>query len=232
MEIREEILNSLVFFYFGITFKSNTDQIIEKVLTRAYIDATNQGAFNSSSRAEEVKDKRLFRRKIMDMMKGCIEDYRHHRSEESFDKWHENTCRGIVDLSNPYGVFTYGNTQKLVNMTLKYFYLLNGFPFIAKHAFISEIHKDGEFLHVPIDRHIVDCIIKNRLVDVKGRDFTWLLKDQNKPIKELFECIRPSDYTIGWSEWNCYEKYMQVQIAIRIGINITPIDWEINKTAV
>lgn len=65
----------------------------------------------------------------------CREYFVQHNNQKiDFDEWHKNLCEDLVDdyenaFKNAFSekctnIFTYGNAQKWVNMTLKYLDLL------------------------------------------------------------------------------------------------------------
>lgn len=132
-----------------------------------------------------------------------------------FDDWHKAKCEEIINfmnnsidksntkILNKKEKFTIGQAQKLVNMTLKYLWLLNALPTGVK----------PEYLHVPIDSYIIEIAYDNK----------------NKFENTLGLEEKPKD---SWSKLSEYEEYFKIQEAIRKAIktNATnetiPIKWE------
>ena len=232
LSVNKETLDSLVYFVFGFTLDENYDFIIDCIVEKAYKDATNQGAFNTkadSSMAQLAKygnngkdgSKTILINRIM-QLEDDISD---------FDGWHEETCDKLVEVYNDNGlegVFTYGNAQKWVNMTLKYICLLNGISGDYSKEFKEQTDKIMKYLssfHVPIDSFIIDIM--------------WYYKDIRLPYKSGVENRRstnyaiPSKYVKGWSNWEKPE-YKKAIEDLRSIINkesseTEPIMWESEK---
>lgn len=64
-------------------------------------------------------------------------------SQENFDKWHKFACDKLISFSEE--ILTYGQTQKWVNMTLKYISMLD-------HKITESTY---EYYHIPIDNYIL-----------------------------------------------------------------------------
>ena len=72
-------------------------------------------------------------------------------SQEEYDSWHHARCTEIRSLYRAVGIeFHYGQSQKWLNMMIKYLYM------------IGECTFDGifEFLHVPLDNYVFDVAQK------------------------------------------------------------------------
>lgn len=99
--------------------------------------------------------------------------------------------------------FTIGQSQKWLNMTLKYLWLLNILP-------------DGlneEYLHIPVDSYII------KAVGAKKDNYQYGL--------ELERSISKS----SWSAWDNYYEYMVFQDGVKKAIkekysSLTPLEWE------
>lgn len=134
------------------------------------------------------------------------------QSSDEFNNWHSTLCETIKNLMNcPIArilkdgeVFTYGQAQKWINMTLKYFWLLDLLPTSIK----------PEYLHVPIDSYIIEAVQSPKDKIEYGLNIKTKLKS---------DC---------WSKMDDGE-YKRLQLSIRNGINelvdnddICPIEWE------
>lgn len=68
-------------------------------------------------------------------------------SQDEFDAWHRSVSDMIKALYWEEGVkLTYGHTQKWINMTIKYLYMLEANIFDAVF----------KFLHIPLDNYVFD----------------------------------------------------------------------------
>ena len=224
-EINDNVLLSLVFFYFGFDNKDSKELALKRI-----------GAFNAMDEAKNV-EKRELANDMTSRMFSLMDNY--CPQNEHFDNWHKTICTEVLgDICKKHEVsrdlFTIGNAQKFLNMTLKYLYLFSELPFENLNDITSKVALDAAALHVPIDSYIIDRIIKNEIIVEQehglGERFKWL-QGNNYPKKEkLKDKNIPSNYLIGWSKWNSYEDYKDVQDRIREIIeknsNHPPIEWE------
>lgn len=142
-------LEYLVNIYFDIDFTSSSeDEIVDSVIRHAYIDATNQGAFNtrikeyqnhySDDKSEGGKENFVSER-LKEARKAATDHLRDKldKFEEYsvFTNWHDKTCEALMmefkefkwvdkEHKEKGKAFTYGNAQKWVNMTIKNIYVL------------------------------------------------------------------------------------------------------------
>lgn len=239
-------VNFLVFCYFGITMEcekvkgidgisgveaSSEADIVGAAIKRAYRDATQQGAFNAlipkgTGDVDEIcvikeKGKRILKKEIKKLLdKSCV---------IRFDDWHKNICEELIgtygDINKKFAdeVFSYGNAQKWVNMTLKYLDILYQIfsvfepesDFVNKYGFL--IDKYSRKFHVPVDSYMIEKSWP--LLDVK-----LPLKDKAKREKN-YKC--PYEYVTPWSQW-CDEEYTEYQknLADVLEENMSPLEWE------
>ena len=59
IEIDKTVFDTLIYFCFGFTLNEEVDKIVEIIIKKAYIDATNQGAFNTKIPKEDISRKKL-----------------------------------------------------------------------------------------------------------------------------------------------------------------------------
>ena len=110
------------------------------------------------------------------------------KGEDEFDEWHNKICEKLLDIinifyCNPDGTkVCYGKAQKILNMTLKSCYCLNGANKKAEHF---------KYCHVPLDsftlewfyRDVVQWFNKNNKCNItKGRICSWSVI-QNKHLE-------------------------------------------------
>lgn len=165
-------IDFLMWSYFNLTLDDgdNVDRILNTCIRKAYLDATQQGAYNTlipkekkalrdCSSQVEIAAGRSLRRKI-DSLREC---------KDKFNQWHGETCKEIkeqyteINSTERGELFSYGNAQKWVNMALKYVYTL----YWLYKAFSSECEfcrKYGQMVsqytkefHVPIDSFMIEA---------------------------------------------------------------------------
>ena len=132
IEIDKTVFDTLIYFCFGFTLNEEADKIVEIIIKKSYIDATNQGAFNTKIPKEDILRKELVEKikgRVVKELKKELLSYQHHNNKMDFDKWHNNICERILsfyeEINEDKYLFTYGNAQKLINMSLKYLYILD-----------------------------------------------------------------------------------------------------------
>lgn len=166
-------IDFLMWSYFNLTLDDGgeLDRILGTCVERAYSDATQQGAYNTlipknnielkkaSEDAKTAGGKELMGRILM-LLGGEV---------EAFDIWHEETCGAVKRAyekvrRNGTELFSYGNAQKWVNMSLKYIYTLYWLyqAFSPECLFCetygSTIEKYAEELHAPADSFIIEAL--------------------------------------------------------------------------
>lgn len=65
-------------------------------------------------------------------------------SQKDFDSLHQELCDSLIGT---WSILTYGQAQKWINMTLKYWLVL------GEHR-IKNIEKNARFFHIPIDSYV------------------------------------------------------------------------------
>lgn len=223
-------IKSLVFFFFGFTDEDDIEIILTKIVEKAYFDATQQGAFNTLLRSD---DNRIFAFEAKKNVTNMIIKYlRQNYSEipnvqKEFNKWHEKKCDEIKNeywkLNKSEEKFTYGNAQKLLNMTMKYSYMLAQIGINNKDmdGILKKARELEGVLHVPIDSYIIDAIWMDTKIDLP-------IKDGYKEEIRSKDYKTPSDYVKGWSTWNKND-YTSVQSSLCDYIKEkkeNPIVWE------
>lgn len=147
------------------------------------------------------------------------------KSEDEFDEWHNKICKKLLGIinsfySNPDGTeVCYGKAQKILNMTLKGCYCLNGANKKAKHF---------KYCHVPLDsftlewfyRDVVQWFNKNNKCNItKGRICSWSVI-QNKRLeggrKTRTECYNnDTENRVFGKKPNAFYHYTFIQDIIR-----------------
>ncbi|MDD6339539.1 MAG: hypothetical protein PUA49_03445 [Butyrivibrio sp.] len=138
VKVDKDILDFLKAIYFG----KCSDQI-KASSSRAYRDMNRTIRFNGLSNdvrielREEVNE--LYRKELNNLSSDNI------NSQEMYDSWHRNVSDRIKAIYSKEGILlTYGQTQKWINMTIKYLYMIEANTF------------DGifEYLHIPLDNYV------------------------------------------------------------------------------
>lgn len=134
--------------------------------------------------------------------------------QKAFNGWHEEICKYIISLmkaekSEKYDYeivesFTYGQAQKWLNMTLKYFWLFNLLP----------AGLDEKLLHVPVDSYIIEATWKDTQIKIPVKNKN---KDRGKYNSEKVKT---------WSKWEKTD-YTDFQDSLKIILgNKKPLEWE------
>ena len=137
-----------------------TDLEIETFLIRLYFDITKGFEKAAAKRAYRDFSRTLRdlskipneKQQIKDEVEGILLEQikivltSDFKNQVEFDLWHQKTCEKIKSHSSKLKL-TIGQSQKWVNMTLKYM-------FILKEKRISGINRNVQFFHVPIDNII------------------------------------------------------------------------------
>ncbi len=191
----EDTMQFLLCTNFGIMIqdKEHPEKVLRAAIRTAWGDATRRVLSYHAGNKN-------FKSFLCSMVCNAIEKPSEPLTAENYDKWHEQLCRILQSKGND-GGFTFGHAQKLVNMTMKYLYLLHGvMPECVYCRTAADLAKQ---LHVPVDRTI--------LAEVQ---------------KQLG--IRP--YCTAWSKSEDYDAYLQYQQDIRAAVLKTdyaaPIAWE------
>lgn len=222
--------NDFLFFsYFGFTSddieKEDIHEVIKKCADRAYLDL---------NRTLKVKDKKTeakeVREQISDKLSEWINDWILNEYEKpgyDYDRQHSKICRDICrDIcSCKEIIFTYGQAQKWLNMTMKYLVVI--------HA-ITDI-KLIKMLHIPVDSYILQAAWEE---EDSGEDYTK--KKIKFPLTERQRKDGKSgefsdDKVVAWSKWDfngdqskeCKEyKDFQESIKDYLGDKEFPLQWE------
>ena len=137
--------------------------------------------------------------------------------------WHNETCKDLVKCYSDCGlenIFTYGNAQKWVNMSLKYLFILSGASEHYKGESVKKLLSIRNYttkLHIPIDSYIIDILWKEGINSLPLKDGVNV--DRNK------DYVVPSEYVKGWSNWN-EDDYVTVKKESMKICGEVPIEWE------
>lgn len=232
----------LLYSYFNLSFddKDNIDLIIKNVVKKAQADALSQGAYYTLVTDKEESDKAIKKAKkyLFDTMKVILDNKQKY---ESFFEFHKSVCFKLVgcfsDVNEEKILFSYGNAQKWLNMSIKYLCLINSVfkEFDIDSEFVrcyqSYLSDNEDNFDVPVDSFILDYIWNKTEVDaekIPGYGDNFLKNSSRKNYK------KPSDYLKKWSKWgdqkgdNEDKEYSEFQKALKASVvkDESPIIWE------
>lgn len=179
--VDKDIISSLKAFYFGVYTNP-----VQGASNRAYTDMNRTIRFNGIDNDIRAS----LRERTTYLLKDEIEilQIKEITNQMDFDLWHHNLCEKIKKLYWEDGInLTIGQTQKWVNMTIKYLYILEEFDFA--HIF--------RFLHVPLDNYIFDIAEENlgitrpTIAWSKWDDYDGKYLDYQKQIRNKMTCYEP-----------------------------------------
>lgn len=239
----ENAINFLLFSYFKITLDDNANDILDKVIIKAYKDATQQGAFNKyltdNIKAQIASKSNEKGENILKNEFNKFDNLKNISTQKDFNTWHEKTCKELVGSYNDINKspnndegFTFGNAQKWVNMTIKYIYLLNtvfsnikGEENNFSKTYGNIIDGISSYIHIPIDNYIIEAV--------------WDMDKIPLPVPEIKEKLPKkgngkgkynSEKYKSWSKMDDKEyknNYIEFQNKLKANIESqTPIEWE------
>ena len=210
------------------------EKIVEKCVSRAYSDATNQGAYNTIRDKEadlEVSYHKKLQEHILSL--SAIED---------FEEWHKEICKEMTEYyktvkmksSQDNSAFTYGNAQKWLNMTIKYLFIVNSVMEMLGAAedfrkFYGDKFENFEgHFHVPIDSYIIKSLWDEKATVKETSE--WLSLEKGKTLKDgTLGAYSTDKYTV-WSRFKekDYENIKE-HITREIPKGVSPMRWENEK---
>lgn len=163
----------------------------EKILNDAIIDRAYRDFNRTLHKIEHTTHSyQILRNKML----SIIDYVEHHqfKTQEEFDQWHKEKCD---ELKSDFKIHTnypinYGQTQKWINMSLKYIYAINyGKP--------NGYEKNYKFFHIPIDNIIQEKFESKKIERIEGawsklNDYKKYLKYQIR-VRETFPNQIPMD---------------------------------------
>lgn len=116
------------------------------------------------------------------------------QTQDDFDAWHKKSCEDIQKIALPI-VMTVGQSQKWLNMFLKYLYILD----------VQNAHDVFAYLHVPLDNYVfVAATSKLKILAPKK---SW---------------SKITDYD---NEYMCYQEKLRKKLDKRIPLEWEFISW-------
>ncbi len=211
-------IDFLLYSYFGVTTESEWKMCVKAAIVKAYNDATMEGAYNTLIPKKNIdlrKKSDSAKKEAAKLIKTHIKELFTSYSGE-FDKWHSTLCEEIKNkysnVNSENTLFTYGNAQKWVNMTIKYICILDLLN--HNHDYHDNIEKYMKHFHVPVDSYIIEATWKDTQIKIPVKNKN---KDRGKYNSEKVKT---------WSKWEKTD-YTDFQDSLKIILgNKKPLEWE------
>jgi hypothetical protein len=138
-------------FLIRLYFKTDKDFEIAGI-KRAYLDFSRTLVLPENCKTEERNAKRaktelFLRTKLIELIKSS------NLTQNEFDKLHKKMCSELISEWNE---LTFGQAQKWINMSLKYWLLFG-------ESKIPKIEINSKFFHIPIDSIIQERFFNKNL---------------------------------------------------------------------
>jgi hypothetical protein len=138
-------------FLIRLYFKTDKDFEIAGI-KRAYLDFSRTLVLPENCKTEERSAKRaktelFLRTKLIELIKSS------NLTQNEFDKLHKKMCSELISEWNE---LTFGQAQKWINMSLKYWLLFG-------ESKIPKIEINSKFFHIPIDSIIQERFFNKNL---------------------------------------------------------------------
>lgn len=206
------------------------NNIFEFIYRNAMSDATLQKAYNgektilTSEKTDKVRN--ILIEHINKIIDGNYKNTDKNAGKKNYDKDFYILADAISQEINenfPSNNFTFGNSQKLINITIKYFYILSYKD--------RKLKKNFEFCHCPMDRIMISKVVQ---------DYSSAIS--NKPADRIFKKFNKEMYSwsnVSWSHIlnedpseniefgiDVYEKYQDMVRALAKKGKSIPIEYD------
>ena len=226
----------LLWTYFKIDGSEGGLDIVKVAIEKAYVDATTQGAYKT------IVAKGYDQAKIKDNAVFTVFSSLHSLNDEKdFLDWHKETCSQIVKVfksvktkkDSSIAAFTYGNAQKLLNMSIKNLYIIK---YCYRPIANAEYNYDGWYdsrlkpfesqFQIPLDNYILQYLFE----DIKNNN-SHCGKAEGITIKRITSVQFSIHFRNGkeypWSKLPDYRSYHLIQEAIMNYYKPKyPLEWE------
>ncbi|WP_296560846.1 hypothetical protein [uncultured Acetobacterium sp.] len=146
-----------VFDFLKYVYFKSLSNCYQSASRRAYLDMCRTIRFNNKNGHETRKNvDALIEKEIKALIETGVV------SQVEYDAWHFELCRLIKQVYDEQEIdFYIGQSQKWVNMAMKYLYIIGE----------SDLTGIFEFLHVPLDNYIFDAVEKE--LGIKKPKVLW-----------------------------------------------------------
>ena len=151
-KVDSDILSFLRTIYFGVY-----TNLYKAASSRAYLDMNRTIRFRGLDEDTRVFLREQINQKLEEAIKALSVS-----SQEEYDEWHKNLCFDIMQEYEKAGVeFSIGQSQKWINMTIKYLYMLGADTF----------DEEFQYFHIPIDNYVFD--IAKKVLSIDRPKIAW-----------------------------------------------------------
>ena len=196
--------------------KTLDDDVFDFIYNAAMNDAVMQNAYKGEKQVVLKNDKA--RIKVREYIDGIL-----FPKENSKKDFYDTADAVISAIGNK--EFTFGNAQKLINMTVKYMYIVT-YGDKKKRKLFEECHCPMDSIMIPIvKKKFVKLLEKNnqsREIDSQMLEF----KDQNGKISKAWSNVYWSKITNGRDEYGPYKKYQAMVKALADEEGINPVEYD------
>lgn len=146
-------------FYNVLYFSSEHQCFKQKAIWRAYRDFNRTLRFNDLKGNSDflLSIKKLWEKELIKIIEEVCNQLFLNANE--FDEWHKEKTISLQEISINNFKLSVGQSQKWINMTLKYLLLFGDEK-------ISNISKNSFFFHIPIDNIIQERIFKRFKIEM------------------------------------------------------------------
>lgn len=148
--LEQKFYKNLLYFAIG-----NPENILIQSSRKAYRDMCRTLRLNGDSLLD-------IRNNVDNLLYSQINDLleKPELNQAAFDVWHKSVCLNIIrSYSAKYPLFSIGQAQKWLNMTLKYYYV---------SQIDQRINRVSNYFHVPLDNYVNEILIKNNVNSFVG----------------------------------------------------------------
>lgn len=190
----EGSIDFLIHYFFKFHINANVNEMLKKIVEQAYKDATIMGAYNAKISKKDCILKAKSDKCKEEAIEYLVQEIKDFNCNiDHYRDWHNEVCNKLVDMykdikKNDKSLWTYGNSQKIVNMSIKYLLLVFSILCtIDKNHNIVLIAKQFEQiieeLDIPIDRYIIELLLTKGIITKNAeilKNCAWSEMDATK----------------------------------------------------
>jgi len=125
-------------------------------------------------------------------------------SPARFDTWHATTCAGLEARMRTWpegGAMHRGQSQKWVNMSLKYLFTALALGLVPDFAGAASSYR---YAHLPLDRYVLTGLAIDGCDAAKGWSDSWSTLDSRsyEAIQEWCRCRETAPLDLDWVYWS------------------------------
>ncbi len=217
----------------GLTDRFIKFPALERVFNNSIKAATSRGSLINRLSAES---KALFggtlKDQIADALFQALNGVGPELTQDQYKVWHQSLCKRIIEICHDLKpakadgcCWTYGNSQKVVNLVVKYLVIIAS---RAKEINVSnEVTKIGDvflnikpILDIPVDSYVLEASWNYNLCHKNDESRLVLPLKPNKEESGEFSSLK----VVPWSKWN--ERQYRAYSESLHEVFERPFDWE------